>query len=126
MASLVPGPFVRGCAWPGTDEMPYPRADPHDLARLPADTVATAHLPAGVRLELVGDAELVEIEYTTVTDVFGYRESAAGNAFTVVCGDAIVADHPAELGVGTASIALPERDVDVRVVVYLPEAMRPV
>ncbi|MFI5047225.1 MAG: GDSL-type esterase/lipase family protein, partial [Acidimicrobiia bacterium] len=47
-------------------------------------------------------------------------------AFTVVCGDAIVADHPAELGVGTASIALPERDVDVRVVVYLPEAMRPV
>ena len=32
-------PFVRGCAWPGTDDIPYPRADPADLDRLPGDTV---------------------------------------------------------------------------------------
>ena len=76
--------YVRGCAWPGTDDIPYPRADPDDLTRLPLDTVASARLPVGVRLELVGDAEVVEISYTTRTDDFGYRGPAAGRCFTVV------------------------------------------
>ena len=41
--------YVRGCAWPGTDELPYPRADPDDLARLPGDTAGAARIPAGVQ-----------------------------------------------------------------------------
>ena len=75
-------PFVRGCAWPGTDALPYPRADPTDLDRLPGDTVATARLPVGVRLELVGDADVLELDYETVTDDLGYRGDGAGTAFT--------------------------------------------
>ena len=71
-------PFVRGCAWPGTDDIPYPRADPTDLDRLPGDTVATARLPVGVRLELVGDADVLELDYETVTDDLGYRGRRRG------------------------------------------------
>ena len=36
--------------------MPYPRFDPRDASRIPADTWQCAQIPAGVRLELVGDA----------------------------------------------------------------------
>ncbi len=116
---------MRGCAWDGTDEIPYPRADPQDLARLPGDTVAAARLPVGVRLELVGSAEVVEIAYDTATDEPGYRGPGAGVAFTLVHRDAVVSEHAAVLGAGTVSIPLPERDVDDRVLVYLPEGMRP-
>src|SRR6185436_18258560 len=56
-APISPEPFLRGNAWAGTDEIPYPRADPADLDRLPGDTVGTARLPVSVRLELVGRAE---------------------------------------------------------------------
>jgi len=90
-------PFVRGCAWPGTDDMPYPRADPTDLDRLPGDTVATARLPVGVRLELVGDADVVELDYETMTDDLGYRGEGAGTAFTLLAGDESVS-VPARLG----------------------------
>ena len=45
--AVSPEPFLRGNAWPGTDELPYPRADPADLDRLPGDTVGTARLPVG-------------------------------------------------------------------------------
>jgi lysophospholipase L1-like esterase len=122
------GPFVRGCGWPGTDDFPYPRADPTDLDRLPGDTVTTARLPVGVRLELVGDAEVLELDYETVTDDLGYRGAGAGTAFTAVCGDQTL-DVPARLGPGTARFTLGElgeRAADDPVVVYLPEGMRPV
>ena len=121
-------PFVRGCAWPGTDDIPYPRADPTDLDRLPGDTVATARLPVGVRLELVGDADVLELDYETVTDDLGYRGDGAGTAFTAVTGDRTL-DVRARLGPGTARFTLDElgdRAPDDPVVVYLPEGMRPV
>jgi len=126
-AGSAPEPFLRGCAWPGTDELPYPRADPADLDRLPGDTVATARLPVGVRLELLGDADVLELDYETVTDDLGYRGDGAGTAFTAVAGDARVV-VPARLGPGTARLALDElgdRDADRPVVLYLPEGMRP-
>jgi lysophospholipase L1-like esterase len=120
-------PFVRGCAWPGTDAIPYPRADPTDLDRLPGDTVATARLPVGVRLELVGDADVLELDYETVTDDLGYRGDGAGTEFTAVAGDRTL-DVPARLGPGTARFTLGElgdRAPEDPVVVYLPEGMRP-
>ena len=86
-APISPEPFLRGNAWTGTDEMPYPRADPADLARLPGDTVGTARLPVSVRLELVGHAEVLELDYHTETDDLGYRGEGAGTAFTIVSGD---------------------------------------
>jgi lysophospholipase L1-like esterase len=125
VTALPAGPFVRGCAWSGTGGLPYPRADPADLARLPGDTVAAASLPVGVRLELVGDAEAVELAYTTRTDDLGYRGAGAGTAFTVVRGDSVVSEHPATLGDGTVTIRLPARAADEPVLVHLPEGMRP-
>jgi len=126
-APISPEPFLRGAAWAGTDEMPYPRADPADLDRLPGDTVGTARLPASVRLELVGHAEVLELDYHTETDDLGYRGEGAGTAFTIVSGDESVS-VPARLGPGTARFvldALTRDDRDQPMVVYLPEGMRP-
>ena len=53
---MDPAPFIRGCVFPGTKSVPYPRADPSDT-RIPRDTWQTAQLPVGVRLELVGVRE---------------------------------------------------------------------
>lgn len=126
-APLAPDPFLRGNAWVGDDDLPYPRADPADLERLPGDTVGTARLPVGVRLELVGHAETLEIDYQTQTDDLGYRGEGAGTAFTLVTGDESQA-VPASLGTGTARFALTglaRDDPDQPLVVYLPEGMRP-
>ena len=58
---MDPAPFLRGAAFPPTRSVPYPRAKPDD--RLPRDTWQMACIPAGVRLEFVGDAEVViEVE----------------------------------------------------------------
>ena len=125
--SVAPEPFLRGNAWPGTDDLPYPRADPADLDRLPGDTVGTARLPVGVRLEFVGTAEALELDYQTQTDDLGYRGEGAGTTFTLVTGDETVS-VPAHLGSGSARFALSRlarRDPDQPIVVYLPEGMRP-
>jgi lysophospholipase L1-like esterase len=122
-----PEPFLRGNAWPGTDELPYPRADPADLDRLPGDTVGTARLPVGVRLELVGTAESLTIDYRTETTDLGYRGEGAGTAFTLVTGSESVS-VPARLGTGSAQFSfgdLARDDPDQRIVVHLPEGMRP-
>lgn len=126
MPESDPAPFVRGCAWPGTDDWPYPRAAPADVRRLPLDTAGMARVPAGVRLELVGDAPRVELDYTTAAPVAGsFRGEAGGVAFTAVCGDEVVAEARAEEGGGTAVLELGARAADARVLVYLPEAMQP-
>jgi lysophospholipase L1-like esterase len=120
-----PEPFLRGCAWPGTDDIPYPRADPADLSRLPVDTVETARIPAGVRFEFVGDAEVVELAYTTRTNEFGYRGPGAGTTFALYRGAKPVDEQAAVLGDGTVRLAV-VGDHDDPAVVYLPEGMRPV
>jgi lysophospholipase L1-like esterase len=120
-----PEPFLRGCAWPDGAGVAYPRADPTDFARLPIDTWATAQLPVTVRLELVGDAELVEVEYRTATDDFGYRGAGAGTTFAVWRDGVRVAEEPAVLGEGTVSLGLGRHASDSPAVVYLPEGMKP-
>jgi lysophospholipase L1-like esterase len=125
--SVSPEPFLRGNAWAGTDEVPYPRADPADFDRLPGDTVGTARLPVTVRLEFVGIADAIEIDYETRTDDLGYRGEGAGTAFTLVTGDESLS-VPARLGTGSARFALStlaRRDRDQPMVIYLPEGMRP-
>ena len=118
--------FVRGCAWPARGDVAYPRADPEDLARLPLDTATSAQLPVGVRLELVGDAPTVELHYRTGTDYLGYRGAGAGTSFVAYRAGVPVDEAPAQLGAGTARLTLGTGDPDERVIVYLPEAMRPV
>lgn len=114
---------MRGRAWAGGAGVAYPRADPLDAGRLPADTWATARIPVGVRLELVGSAPAVRVEYRTETDDLGYRGPGAGAAFEAWWGGRRIDGAPAVLGSGTAELRLgggPERTI-----VYLPEGMRP-
>jgi lysophospholipase L1-like esterase len=108
--------------------MPYPRADPTDLARLPGDTVTSAQLPVGVRLELVGDPEVIELDYVTRTDDLGYRGPGAGTGFTLVSRGETVAEQAARAGPGTVRFDLGEidaRDPAEPILVYLPEGMQP-
>jgi lysophospholipase L1-like esterase len=122
-------PFLRGCAWRGVPGIPYPRFDPRDASRLPADTWQCAQIPAGVRLELVGDASALELDYTTATDELGYRGDGAGKTFALWRADAQLDEQPAVLGRGTVTLSLRGESWhgagDDPAVVYLPEGMRP-
>jgi lysophospholipase L1-like esterase len=93
--------------------------------RIPRDTWQTAQLPVGVRLELVGDAEAVDIAYVTATDDLGYRGDGAGRTFALWRGGTLVDEEKAEHGQGRVRLALGGRPGDERAVVYLPEGMRP-
>ena len=117
---------MRGSAWPAGAGVAYPRADPDDFARLPIDTWGTAQLPVSVRLELVGDAPAVELEYRTGTDDMGYRGDGAGRTFAVFRGEQPVDEQPAVLGQGTVRLALRGGTPGDRAIVYLPEGMKPV
>ena len=117
------GPFLRGCVWPAASGVAYPRADPANARRMPRDTWAAAQVPAGVRLEMVGNATSIDVGYLTATDELGYRGSGAGCTFEVWRGDRHVDAQPAALGRGVVRLDL--GDGDERVVVYLPEGMKP-
>jgi lysophospholipase L1-like esterase len=104
----------------------YPRADPNDFARLPVDTWASAQLPVTVRLELVGDAEAIEVEYRTETADLGYRGLGAGTKFALWRGGVCVAEELAVLGEGTVRLGLASGgETDSPAIVYLPEGMKP-
>lgn len=116
--------FIRGCAFTGTSSVPYPRADPVDT-RIPRDTWEMAQIPAGVRLELIGEAEAVDIAYTTATEDLGYRGEGAGRTFTLWRGGKLVDEEKADLGDGRVRLALGGWPRDERAIVYLPEGMKP-
>lgn len=110
---MDPAPFLRGNPFPPTKRDPYPRAKPGD-ARIPGDTWFTATVPVGVRLELDGNAEAIEIAYETRTAEAGWQRAA----FELWRDGALVssADAPAGAGVvrlryggGRATVYLPER-----------------
>jgi len=119
-----PAPFIRGCAFPAAPDVPYPRADPVDAARLPGDTWATARLPVGVRLEFVGDATAVTVGYRTATTDLGYRGAGAGTTFALWRDGIQVAEAAAVLGEGEAHLPAGPAGAG-RAIVYLPEGMRP-
>ena len=115
---MDPGPFLRGVAFAGTSNVPYPRAKPEDAVRLPLDTWYQAQIPATVRLELSGDAEEIEIGFRTDTDRLGPRGDGAGVTFSSWHAGSKAGEARAELGEG--KVRVPFGDV-----VYLPEGMRP-
>ena len=115
--------FLRGAAWPSGAGATYPRADPADVGRLPADTWGTATLPVGVRLELVGDAVALDLTYVTTTEDMGYRGPGAGTTFTVWRDGQQVDEQPAALGSGTVRLTVGAGEG--RAIVYLPEGMKP-
>lgn len=118
-----PEPFLRGVVWPGTARVPYPRVDPSDRMRLPGDTWLMAQVPAGVRLELVGDATRVEIAYRTTTDQTGYRGDGAGVTFAAWTRQGPIGSVPAQLGQGCATLPLAAGDEPT--IVHVPEGMKP-
>lgn len=103
-------PFLAGCVFPDAPGVRYPRALPVDAGRLPADTWATACIPVGVRLELVGEAHSVEIEYETATTDLGYRGEGAGTTFTSWRGQSVIDDVPAVLGRGRVTLRMTADD----------------
>jgi len=109
--------------WPAVPGVAYPRADPADARRMPQDTWAAAQLPAGVRLEMIGNATSIEVGYVTASDELGYRGPGAGCTFEVWRGDRRIDTQPAALGRGTIRLHLGKGDG--RAVVYLPEGMKP-
>ncbi len=114
---------LRGAAWAGDETTPYPRSDPAD-DRLPADTRGTAQIPVGVRLELVGDASGIEIDYACATDDLGYRGEGAGTHFSAWRGDTELSSAPASASGGTVRLEL-SGAADAVITVYLPEGMKP-
>lgn len=123
---VQPEPFVRGAPFPSAGDVPYPRANPSDTARLPADIWHAAAVPAGVRLELVGDAEAVDVAYQTASGNLGYRGEGAGITFSVWRGGRKVAEEEAVLGEGLVRLPLGSTASDKPAIIYLPEGMQPV
>lgn len=121
-----PEPFVRGAAYPATGDVPYPRANPADQARLAADVWHSASVPAGVRLELVGDAQAIDIAYRTTTGNLGYRGDGAGILFSVWRSGRRICQEEAVLGDGLLRLALGDGPAEKPAVIYLPEGMQPV
>jgi lysophospholipase L1-like esterase len=121
---MHPAPFIRGRAFPPIPGVPYPRLKPDDASRVPLDTWARATIPVGVRLELVGDAEEVQIKYTTRTEDFGHRGEGAGRTFAVWRGGELVDEEKADLGEATIRVFLGSPPEE-RAIVYLPQGMRP-
>ncbi len=121
-----PEPFIRGAPYPPTSEVCYPRADPSDIRRLPADVWHAASVPVGVRLELVGDAQAVDIAYRTSTGNLGYRGDGAGVTFSVWRAGRQVGEADAELGDALIRLRLGATSPERPATVYLPEGMLPV
>jgi lysophospholipase L1-like esterase len=120
---MEPDPFLRGRAWPGTPKAPYPRAKPQDAFRLPVDTWTQAQIPAGVRLEIAGDATEVEIAYETKTDDPGVRGPGGGVTFQLWRDGAMVDEEKAAHPNGVARLRMGAGGN--RAIVYIPEVLRP-
>ncbi len=120
-----PEPFVRGAIYPATGDVPYPRANPTDMARLPGDVWSAAGVPAGVRLELVGDAQAIDVAYRTTTGNLGYRGDGAGITFSVWRGARKICEHEADLGDGMIRLSLGSGRPETPATIYLPEGMQP-
>jgi lysophospholipase L1-like esterase len=120
-----PEAFIRGAAYPATEDVPYPRANPTDIARLPADVWHAASVPVGVRIELIGDAQAIDVAYRTSSGNLGYRGDGAGITFSVWRAGRKVAEEEAVLGDGLVRLDLGATAADKPAVIYLPEGMQP-
>lgn len=119
---MDPKPFLRGVAFEGTVKVPYPRANPQDASRLPLDTWWQAQVPVGVRIELIGDATEVRISYRAGMEEGSWRADA-GTTFAAWRGGAEAGAARAVPGEGEVTLGIGSGDE--RVVMYLPEYMRP-
>ncbi len=115
-------PFLRGLAWPAAEGVPYPRADPADVRRLPSDTWGAATLPVGVRLEIRGSAQHINLTYVGKDPGPSYG-LVPRSTFSVWRNGKQVDEQEATVGEGTVRLLLGEGPD--RAIVYLPESLRP-
>ena len=120
-----PEPFIHGAPYPAYGDVPYPRSNPMDTSRLTADIWHAAVVPVGVRLEIIGDAEAVDIAYRTTTGNLGYRGDGAGITFSVWRAGHQVCEEEAVLGDGMIRLPLGAASEDRPATIYLPEGMQP-
>ena len=120
-----PEPFLRGAPYPAYGDVPYPRANPTDTSRLPADVWHASVVPVGVRLEVTGDADAVDIAYRTTNGNLGYRGDGAGITFSVWRAGHQVCEEEALLGDGMVRLSLGTSASDKPATIYLPEGMQP-
>ena len=83
-------------------------------------------VPVGIRLELVGDAQAIDVAYRTTTGNLGYRGDGAGITFSVWRGGRKVCEEEALLGDGLIRLSLGTGAPDKPAIIYLPEGMHPV
>src|SRR5436305_1028934 len=121
---MDPAPFIRGCVFNGTSSVAYRRADPTGT-RIPRDTWQAAQLPVGMRVEVTGEAEALDIAYVTATEELGFRGDGAGRTFSLWRAGTLVDEEKAEFGEGRVRLALGGWPGDERAIVYLPEGMKP-
>jgi len=120
-----PEPFLRGAPYPAYGDVPYPRANPTDTARLPADIWHASVVPVGVRIELTGDSDSVDVGYRTSTGNLGYRGDGAGITFSVWRAGRQVCEEEATLGEGMVRLTIGPTAADKPATIYLPEGMHP-
>ena len=120
-----PEPFIHGAPYPAYGDVPYPRSNPMDTSRLTADIWHAAVVPVGVRLEIIGDAEAVDIAYRTTTGNLGYRGDGAGITVSVWRAGHQVCEEEAVLGDGMIRLPLGTVSEDRPATIYLPEGMQP-
>jgi lysophospholipase L1-like esterase len=81
-----------------------------------------ASIPVGVRLELTGAADEVEVRYHAAQEAFGYLGGGEGHSFVVWRDGERVAEVAAEVGEHTVALPGPAGGTSI---VYLPERMGP-
>ena len=94
---VQPEPFLRGAAYPVVRRRALPPGQSERHRPTARRHLARRHRPAGVRLELVGDAEAIDMAYRT-TGNLGYRGDGAGISFSVWRGGRKVCEEEAVLG----------------------------
>jgi lysophospholipase L1-like esterase len=119
------GPYLRGVIG-GRRSGSFSRLpDPLD-DRLPADVVTTAGIPAGARVEFVGDAPAVELLVSTGAPHPKHPASMASEYVAWVDGRRYAAVPAAErTPTARVVVPLPDRAPDVPVTVHLPERLVP-
>ena len=85
----------------------------------------------GVRLEIVGNATHLDVQYHATTDELGYRGVGAGTTFAVWRDGRCIDAQSAAVGRNNVRLvlrdehAIDNRAIDDRAIVYLPEGMKP-
>jgi lysophospholipase L1-like esterase len=128
MTAIDPTPFLRGVAFPASRGIPYPRLRVDDVG-IPQDVMLWSWMPIGVRLELIGDADALEVEFHLDGEDLGSWGDAAGTTFEIHRRGAVLDSIRVSPGERRVQLRLSPSEAraapDDVAVVYLPVGYRP-